>query len=53
MLNAFLSDESGAVVIAVTTGAFALGLTAVMVSMAGTAGSCLHARTRTRFARRE
>ena len=41
MLNAFLSDESGAVAIAVTYGAFALGLTAAIVSMAGMAGSIL------------
>ncbi len=39
MLDAFLSDESGAVAIAVTYGAFALGLTAAIVSMAGMAGS--------------
>ncbi len=39
MLNAFLKDESGAVAIAVTYGAFALGLTAAIVSMAGMAGS--------------
>ncbi len=41
MLNAFLSEESGAVAIAVTYGAFALGLTAAIVSMAGMAGSIL------------
>ena len=41
MLNAFLKDESGAVAIAVTCGAFALGLTAAIVSMAGMAGSIL------------
>ncbi len=41
MLDAFLSDESGAVAIAGTYGAFALGLTAVIVSMAGMAGSIL------------
>ena len=41
MLNVFLRDESGAVAIAVTTGAFALGLTAAIVSMAGMAGSIL------------
>ena len=39
MLNAFIEDESGAVAIAVTYGAFALGLTAAIVSMAGMAGS--------------
>ena len=39
MLNAFIKDESGAVAIAVTYGAFALGLTAAIVSMAGMAGS--------------
>ncbi len=41
MLDAFLKDESGAVAIAVTYGAFALGLTAAIVSMAGMAGSVL------------
>ncbi len=41
MRNAFLGDESGAVAIAVTYGAFALGLTAAIVSMAGMAGSVL------------
>ena len=41
MLNAFIKDESGAVAIAVTYGAFALGLTAAIVSMAGMAGSVL------------
>ncbi len=41
MLNAFIEDESGAVAIAVTYGAFALGLTAAIVSMAGMAGSVL------------
>ncbi len=39
MLNAFITDESGAVV--VIYGAFALGLTAAIVSMAGMAGSVL------------
>ncbi len=39
MLNAFIKDESGAVAIAVTYGAFALCLTAAIVSMAGMAGS--------------
>ncbi len=39
MLDDFLRDESGAVPIAVTYGAFALGLTAAIVSMAGMAGS--------------
>ncbi len=39
MLNAFITDESGAVV--VIYGAFALGLTAVIISMAGMAGSVL------------
>ncbi len=39
MLNAFIKDESGVVAIAVTYGAFALGLTAAIVSMAGMAGS--------------
>ena len=39
MLNAFIDDESGAV--AVTYGAFTLGLTAAIVSMAGMAGSVL------------
>ncbi len=37
MLNAFITDESGAV--AVIYGAFALGLTAAIISMAGMAGS--------------
>ena len=41
MLNAFIEDETGAVAIAVTYGAFALGLTAAIVSMAGMAGSIL------------
>ncbi len=41
MLNAFLTDESGAVAVAATYGAFALGLTAAIVSMAGMAGSIL------------
>ena len=35
MLGDFLRDESGAVPIAVTYGTFALGLTAAIVSMAG------------------
>lgn len=39
MLKAFIKDESGAVAIAVTYGAFALGLTAAIVSMAGMAAS--------------
>ena len=39
MLNAFITDESGAVV--VIYGAFALGLTAAIISMAGMAGSVL------------
>jgi Flp pilus assembly pilin Flp len=39
MLKAFMKDESGAVAIAVTYGAFALGLTAAIVSMAGMAAS--------------
>ncbi len=39
MLNAFIKDESGVVAITVTYGAFALGLTAAIVSMAGMAGS--------------
>jgi Flp pilus assembly pilin Flp len=39
MLNAFIMDESGAV--AVIYGAFALGLTAAIISMAGMAGSVL------------
>ncbi len=38
-MDDFLRDESGAVPIAVTYGAFALGLTAAIVSMAGMAGS--------------
>ncbi len=41
MLNAFIKDESGVVAIAVSYGAFALGLTAAIVSMAGMAGSVL------------
>ena len=41
MLNAFIKDESGLVAIAVTYGAFALGLTAAIISMAGMAGSVL------------
>ncbi len=41
MLNAFSRDESGAVAITVTYGAFALGLTAAIVSIAGMAGSVL------------
>ncbi len=39
MLNAFIKDESGVVAIAVTYGAFALGLTAAIISMVGMAGS--------------
>ncbi len=39
MLNAFITDETGAVAIAVTYGAFALGLTAAIISMAGMVGS--------------
>ena len=39
MLNAFIEDESGVVAIAVTYGAFALGLTAAIISMAGMVGS--------------
>ena len=39
MLNAFIEDETGAV--AVTYGAFALGLTAAIVGMAGMVGSVL------------
>jgi Flp pilus assembly pilin Flp len=39
MLHAFITDESGAVV--VIYGAFALGLTAAIISMAGMAGSVL------------
>jgi Flp pilus assembly pilin Flp len=39
MLNAFITDESGAV--AVIYGAFALGLTAAIISVAGMAGSVL------------
>lgn len=39
MLNAFIMDETGAV--AVIYGAFALGLTAAIISMAGMAGSVL------------
>lgn len=41
MLNAFIKNESGAVANAVTYGAFALGLTAAIVSLAGMAGSVL------------
>ncbi len=41
MLDAFLRDETGAVAIAATCGAFALGLTAAIVSMAGMVGSVL------------
>ena len=39
MLNAFIEDETGAV--AVIYGAFALGLTAAIVGMAGMVGSVL------------
>ena len=39
MPSAFVKDKSGAV--AVTYGAFALGLTAAIISMAGMAGSVL------------
>jgi Flp pilus assembly pilin Flp len=41
MLNAFIRDESGTAAVAATYGAFALGLTAAIVSMAGMAGSVL------------
>lgn len=41
MLNTFIEDESGTVAVATTYGAFALGLTAAIVSMAGMAGSVL------------
>lgn len=41
MLNAFIRDDSGAVAVATTYGAFALGLTAAIVSMAGMAGSVM------------
>ena len=41
MLNDFIKADSGVVAIAVTYGAFALGLTAAIVSMAGMAGSVL------------
>ena len=41
MLKSFIEDDSGVVAIAVTYGAFALGLTAAIVSMAGMAGSVL------------